>query len=183
MTGIDISSVAIKAAQEQAGAESLHDNLQFKVMNAENLEFPESSYDLICGSGILHHLDLDLAVDSIVKTLQPNGKAVFLEPLGHNFLINLYRRLTPTIRTEDEHPLLAEDLQAISRNFKQTEINYFYLASLAACFVAGKPGFKTILRCCEFIDSIMLKLPGLKQQAWLVLIELSQPIKANNSSN
>ncbi len=182
VTGIDISPVAIEAAKQQAVAENIHDNIQFKVMNAENLEFAESSYDLICGSGILHHLDLDLAVNSLVKTLKPNGQAVFLEPLGHNFLINLYRRLTPTIRTEDEHPLLEKDLQAISRSFKQTKIRYFYLTSLAACFVVGKPGFKTLLRCCEFIDSLVLRFPGIRQQAWLVLIELSGPIKPNNSS-
>lgn len=182
VTGIDISPVAIEAAKQQAVAENIDGNIEFKLMNAEHLEFGEGSYDLICGSGILHHLDLDLATNSIVKTLKPNGKAVFLEPLGHNFLINLYRRLTPTIRTEDEHPLLEKDLQTISRSFKQAQIRYFYLTSLAACFVAGKPGFKTLLRCCELIDSIVLKVPGIRQQAWLVVIELSQPIKLNNSS-
>ena len=177
VTGIDISPVAIEVAIEQAAAENLDNNLQFQVMNAENLEFPESSYDLICGSGILHHLDLNLAVNSIVETLQPDGKAVFLEPLGHNLLINLYRRLTPSIRTEDEHPLLEKDLQFLKSNFKKSKIRYFYLTSLAACFIASKPGFKILLRCCELIDSILLRLPGIRQQAWLVLIELELPIK------
>ena len=177
VTGIDISPVAIKVAQQQAARENLDKNIDFQIMNAENLEFEANSYDLICGSGILHHLDLTPAIESITRVLKPTGKAVFLEPLGHNFLINLYRRLTPDIRSEDEHPLLASDLKKLEHQFKHSKISYFYLTSLAACFAVGKPGFRTLLRCCEIIDSVLLRLPLIKQQAWLVLIELEQPIE------
>ena len=175
--GIDISPVAIEVARKQAAEQELKDNVDFQLMNAENLEFAESSQDLICGSGILHHLDLDLAVDSIVKTLKPDGKAIFIEPLGHNFLINLYRNLTPNIRTEDEHPLLKKDLEKIASKFKQSKISYFYLTSLVASLIAKKPGFEVLLSFCQQIDRILLKLPIIKQQAWMVLIELEQPIK------
>jgi SAM-dependent methyltransferase len=177
VTGIDISPVAIEVAQEKAVAQKLDGKVNFQIMNAENLQFAESSYDLICGSGILHHLDLNLATDSIIRTLKPNGKAIFIEPLGHNFLINLYRRLTPNIRSQDEHPLVNQDLKAIKSKFKQSKIHYFYLTSLAASFIARKPGFKILLSCCQWLDSILLRLPGIKQQAWMVLIELEQPIK------
>ena len=145
-------------------------------------EFAEGSYDLICGSGILHHLNLALATDSITRILQPEGKAIFLEPLGHNFLINLYRRLTPDIRSEDEHLLSETGLKAIKRNFGQAQIHYFYLIGLFICFFVGKPGFKSLLRCCEFIDSFLLKLPVIRSQAWMVLIELKRPIKQHDLS-
>ncbi|MEM8827945.1 MAG: class I SAM-dependent methyltransferase [Cyanobacteria bacterium P01_G01_bin.19] len=177
VTGIDISSIAIKLAKEKAAEQGLGDKIDFQIMNAENLEFAESSYDLICGSGILHHLNLDLATNSIVRTLKPKGKAIFIEPLGHNFLINTYRRLTPNIRSQDEHPLLTKDLDAIKANFKQSKIQYFYLTSLAASLIANKPGFAALLGFCQWLDSILLKLPGIRQQAWMVLIELEQPIK------
>ena len=183
VTGIDISPVAIEVASQQAAAENVQANTAFKVMNAEELEFAENSYDLICGSGILHHLDLEAATKSMTKVLKPDGKVVFLEPLGHNLLINLYRRLTPAIRSEDEHPLLTKDLNALKSNFKQSKIRYFYLTSIAASLMAGRPGFKILLWCCETIDSIVLKLPGIRQQAWMVLIELEQPIKKDNLSD
>ena len=177
VTGIDISSVAIEKAKQEAIAQEVVQNTSFEVMNAENLEFEADSYDLICGSGILHHLDLDLAIDSIVKVLKPDGKAVFLEPLGHNVLIDLYRRLTPSIRSEDEHPLLDKDLAFLGQHFQQVNIQYFYLTSLAASFIAGKPGFHTVLKSLELLDSALLKLPWIKKQAWIVSIELSKPIK------
>lgn len=177
VTGIDISSVAIKMAEKEAHAQGIAQKASFRIMNAENLEFAPNSYDLICGSGILHHLSLELAINSIVKVLKPEGKAIFLEPLGHNLLINLYRRLTPSIRSEDEHPLLDRDLVFLGQHFKQVNIQYFYLTSLAASFLAGKPGFNTVLKSLELLDSVLLKLPLVKKQAWLVLIELSEPIK------
>ena len=177
VTGIDISPVAIEKAQQEAISQDVAQNTSFKVMNAENLEFAPDSYDLICGSGILHHLDLDLAIDSIIKVLKPDGKAVFLEPLGHNVLINLYRRLTPSIRSEDEHPLLDKDLAFLGQHFEQVNIQYFYLTSLGASFIAGKPGFNTVLKSLELLDSALFKLPFLKKQAWIVSIELSKPMK------
>ncbi|GAB4526025.1 MAG: hypothetical protein Tsb0014_05950 [Pleurocapsa sp.] len=175
--GIDISPVAIKIAEQEATNRKVDDKTSFRVMNAENLEFDPDSFDLICGSGILHHLDLNLAVNSMTKVLQSDGKALFLEPLGHNILINLYRRLTPSIRSEDEHPLLAKDLAFFRQHFQQVNIQYFYLISLAASFLAGKSGFNTVLKYLEVLDSALLKLPWMKKQAWLVLIELSKPIK------
>jgi ubiquinone/menaquinone biosynthesis C-methylase UbiE len=177
VTGIDISPVAIEKAKQEAIAQDVALNTSFEVMNAENLEFTSDSYELICGSGILHHLDLNLAINSIVKVLKPDGKAVFLEPLGHNILINLYRRRTPSIRSEDEHPLLDKDLAFLGQHFHQVNIQYFYLTSLFASFVVGKPGFNTILKSLELLDSALLKLPWVKKQAWIVLIELSKPIK------
>tara|TARA_B110000967_G_C18874037_1_gene557173 strand:+ start:176 stop:397 length:222 start_codon:yes stop_codon:yes gene_type:complete len=37
----------------------------FKVMDAHNSEFPDNTFDLIIGNGILHHLDFNVALQSI----------------------------------------------------------------------------------------------------------------------
>ncbi|WP_413171091.1 class I SAM-dependent methyltransferase [Anabaena azotica] len=177
VTGIDISEVAIEKAMTQAKSEGIGTNLSFAVMNAEELTFNESSIDLLCGSGILHHLDLGKAMDSIVYVLSPQGTAIFVEPLGHNILINLFRCLTPEIRSEDEHPLLERDLTLMKRCFKKVDIKYYYLTALAASLLVGLPGFKLVLGALEFLDRFLFKLPFLQKQAWQVLIKLSEPIK------
>ncbi len=177
VTGIDISPVAIQVAQQQAQKEGVTENTFFEVMNAEELKFKESSTDLICGTGILHHLDLEKSMNSIVKVLQPKGMAVFVEPLGHNILINLFRSLTPAIRSEDEHPLLDKDLAVFQKYFNKVEIKYFYLTALAASFFVGLPGFNIVLSVMEFLDRKLFKLPFLQRQAWQVLIKLSEPVK------
>ena len=104
--GIDISPVAIELARKAACEHGAEHNTTFSVMDAEALDVPARSFDLVCGTSILHHLDVRRAYSEVARVLRPSGHAVFLEPLGHNPLFNVYRRLTPGVRTRDEHPLL-----------------------------------------------------------------------------
>ena len=94
VTGVDISDVAIEMARERTAASGLS-GLRYLVMDAEHLEFDDGSFDLVFGSGILHHLDLNRAYAEISRVLNGNGTACFIEPLGHNPIINLFRRFTP----------------------------------------------------------------------------------------
>jgi len=102
--GIDISPVAISLAREAAQRDGVADHATFAVMDAEQLEFPDQSFDLVCGTSIIHHLDVKRAFSEVARVLRPGGTAVFLEALGHNPAINAYRRLTPALRTADSIP-------------------------------------------------------------------------------
>ena len=83
VTAIDISEVAIEQARNR---------IDWRAMDAEDLDLPDDSFDMICGTSILHHLDLEKCYREIARVLSPDGNAVFLEPMGHNPLINLYSR-------------------------------------------------------------------------------------------
>ena len=79
--GIDISRAAIAtAASVQQSLDSWQP--QFMVMNAESLGFSNQSFDLVCGTGILHHLELGAACGEIARVLRRDGMAVFVEPLA-----------------------------------------------------------------------------------------------------
>src|SRR3546814_4334755 len=54
------------------------------------------------------------------RVLRPGGRAVFIEPLGLNPAIELYRRFTPSARTPDEHPLLRRDFRRFDAAFGST---------------------------------------------------------------
>jgi ubiquinone/menaquinone biosynthesis C-methylase UbiE len=177
VTGIDISPVAIDIAKADLQAAPPGGTIEFRVMNAENLEFDADSADLICGTGILHHLDIQKAIESVSRVLKPEGTAIFMEPLGHSALINLFRRLTPQARTEDEHPLLESDLKQIQSYFAESEIRYYYLTTLAASLFVGFPGFQMLRVALENLDQQLFKLPFLKKQAWIVLIWVAKPLK------
>ena len=174
--GIDVSVEGIQQATAQARAEGLEDKLTFEVMNAEALEFPDDNFDIVCGNSILHHLNLQNTCRELIRVLKPEGRAVFLEPLGHNPLINLYRKLTPKIRTEDEHPLLARDLETLAGYFHDAHIHYYVLCTLMAVPFRALPGFKGLLAVLEWFDGILLRLPFVKRQAWLVVIQLERPL-------
>lgn len=180
VTGIDLSEVAIEQARGRAKEEGL-ERIRFLEMNAEDLDFPDDSFDLVCGSAILHHLDLEQAYSELSRVLKPGGRAVFVEPLGHNPAINLYRRLTPKIRTEDEHPLLMRDLRAAERYFGRVDGRFFQFATfLAVPFRAF--GFSRQMRLVlDRIDAAMFTwIPVTRRLAWQVVVEFSRPRKVGS---
>ena len=100
-----------------------------------------------------------------------------MEPLGHSPLINLFRRLTPQARTEDEHPLLESDLKLIQSYFAESEIRHYYLTALAASLFVGFPGFHLLRAALESVDQQLFKFSFLKKQAWIVLIRVAKPLR------
>jgi SAM-dependent methyltransferase len=172
---IDISPVAIDLAKKTASEEGVADRCTFQVMNAEALDFEANTFDRICGSGILHHLDLGRSVGEIARTLRPGGRGIFIEPLGHNPVINLYRYRTPQMRTVDEHPLLARDLEAAARHFRRVTPEFFHLSVLAAALLQKSPLFAPVRGLLDRIDHLLLaQRSPLRWAAWLVVLVLEK---------
>lgn len=179
--GIDISPVAIEQATQRGRAEGLADRLEFKVMDAEHLDLPEKSFDVVCGSGILHHLDLQRSYEEIARVLRPSGVAVFTEPLGHNFAINAYRNRTPELRTVDEHPLLMKDLDLARRSFGDLQTRFFTLCALAAIPLRNRRGFAPTLAALDGLDRLLFRtVPPLRRQAWMVGMILREPRRSKD---
>jgi len=176
VTGIDLSERAIQMAEERAGYESEKDRISFQVMDAENMTFPAGSFDLVYGTGVLHHLDLDRALSETCRVLSTRGIAIFAEPLGHNPFINLFRKLTPRLRTTDEHPLLKKDLVKIESYFREIDFFYFYLFSMLAVPFCRFPGFRWLIHGLELFDKFLFSLiPWIRMQAWQIVMILSEP--------
>lgn len=176
VTGIDISPVAIEKAERRAESLGLADNIDFKVMNAEELEFEPDSFDVVGGLGVVHHLDLGSSLDNVTKVLKPGGRAFFVEPLGHNPLINAYRDRTPDQRSEDEHPLLESDLEEISGRFEEASMSYFHLLGLLATPVGSKPWSGRLVERLDALDRRLFdRLPALRKHAWMVGMSLAGP--------
>ena len=115
-------------------------------------------------------LELEKAYQEIQRTLKPNGRAIFFEPLGHNPIINLYRYLTPKMRTEDEHPLLMKDFRLARDYFNRIKIEYYTLFSIVSTFF---PAFSAIL---NKLDSYLFEnISILRKYAWITVTEFSEP--------
>ncbi len=163
-SGIDISDYAIQQANAIA-ARASRDNVVFLCGDAEHIDTPDASYDFVYGSGIVHHLDTERCAREVARLLRPGGVAIFWEPLGHNFAVNLYRRLTPDARTVDEHPLLRHDFDVLKRYF-DVEIEFIGLATLLAVPFHNMPALRWTRSVAAAVDRVLLKLPGLRWQAW-----------------
>lgn len=174
--GIDISDTAIEQMRERSTQRPHPERVAFQRMNAEELEFADNTFDVICGRAILHHLDLAKSFAEIARTLKPTGHAFFVEPLGHNPVINAYRNRTPELRTEDEHPLMMRDLKMAETYFGKVEAHYYHLGSLAAAPFVGTKVFEPVLNTLEATDQMLFKvLPFMRKHAWAVVLAFSHP--------
>lgn len=182
VTGIDISSEAIKALTDNIRCEGLHELADAQVMDAETLAFPDNTFDLICCAGVLHHLDTAKATESWSRVLRSSGRVVMIEPMAWNPAVMLYRWLTPRMRTPDEHPLKPKDFKLMLGSFEKIKTKAFVLTSVLSLVWLVIPNILDIkhrtMRMLEWVDDRLLKIvPPLKYLCWTAVIELSLPRK------
>lgn len=170
---IDISDVAINQARNQAMLRGAS-NVFFETMDAQATSFPDNTFDLVFGSGIIHHLDTRRSLEEIHRILKPGGTALFSEPLGCNMLINAYRALTPDARTPDEHPLLPVDKRIADSIFASVKWEFHGLFTIGAVPFRNSPLGNSIHGVAARLDRMIGQIPGLRWQLWNALISLKK---------
>ena len=168
ITGIDISDVSIQKAKKNI--ENSGTKVELLVDNCEKTKFDNNSFDIVYGTGILHHLNLEICLDEISRILKPGGKLLFIEPLGTNPLINLYRKFSPNSRSKDEHPLIGNDFEMIKKKFGKIEVKYYGFLTLIFFPIYSSPDKSIIFRILKNIDQLLFKINFFKRLAWSVLI-------------
>jgi len=168
IVGIDISDVSIEKARNNIKSDK--DNLELIVDNCEKTKFGENEFDLVYGTGILHHLQINQCLNEISRVLKPGGRLLFIEPLGTNPFINFYRYLTPGSRSKDEHPLLKEDFDNINRKFSKMEIKYYGFFTLVFFPFYKNPKNSKFFQILKSLDQYFFKFRIFRKLAWSVLI-------------
>ena len=136
----------------------------------DRLPYGDNEFDLVYGTGILHHLQIDQCLNEISRVLKPGGRLLFIEPLGTNPFINFYRYLTPGSRSKDEHPLLKEDFDNINRKFSKMEIKYYGFFTLVFFPFYKNPKNSKFFQILKSLDQYFFKFRIFRKLAWSVLI-------------
>ncbi|PIP18789.1 MAG: hypothetical protein COX41_06355 [Candidatus Omnitrophica bacterium CG23_combo_of_CG06-09_8_20_14_all_41_10] len=77
VTGIDLTPRSIELATKQFEIYGLKG--EFFVADAENLPFPEESFDIVYSFGVLHHTpNIRKAIDEIYRVLKPGGQVLIM---------------------------------------------------------------------------------------------------------
>jgi SAM-dependent methyltransferase len=161
-------------------------NVQGRVINAMDIDIPDNTFDIVYASNLLHHMpDPLLTILEIHRILKPGGKMCFWDPLRHNPLINVYRRIATEVRTEDEMPLHINIVKDVRAVFSTMKYDTFWLATLwiflqfyliervnpnrerywKKIITEQARLEKTYLRL-ERLDRKLKKLPLMKRMAW-----------------
>lgn len=76
-TGVDLTDAAIDLARKRFEGSGLPG--EFRVADAEHLDFADDSFDLVYSHGVLHHTpDTARAVQEIHRVLKPGGRAIVM---------------------------------------------------------------------------------------------------------
>lgn len=188
----DISSGMIEISGRLAQKYGV--DIHAKKMTAEQIEYPEASFDIVYGNGVLHHVDFKSAVREAARVLKPGGKAVFIEPLSYNPVINVYRRIAKTVRTPEERPFKFKDLKEMYPYFRKGHHRefwfftllifiYFYLIERAdpskerywKKVIKDAPRFSRMFRVLNAMDRVTLKVfPCFRPLCWNSVIVLEK---------
>ena len=166
--GIDISDVSISKAKKKF--KDIDAKVELLVDNCESTKFKKNSFDIVYGLGILHHLQTNKCISEISRVLKHNGVLLFIEPLGTNPFINLYRRLTPKSRSKDEHPLTKKDFKIIKENFNEVKLKYYGFLTLIFFPFYSSSTNSSFFKILIFLDQLLFKVKFFKLFAWSVLI-------------
>ena len=187
----DISQGMLDVAQRLAAHHGV--SIQTDKSPAEALPYDDESFDVIYGNGVLHHVDFRKAVREAARVLKPGGKAVFIEPLSYNPVINVYRHIAHTVRTEDERPFVFADLDDMLPYFRRGHHKEFWLSTLSIFLyfylversdpskerywkkvIKDAPRFAGMFSVLDGIDEVLLKLPPLRYLCWNTVIVLEK---------
>ncbi|NNC86158.1 MAG: methyltransferase domain-containing protein [Bacteroidia bacterium] len=74
ITAIDISPELLEQAKVKLP------EAEFLVEDAMNMKYDDNTFDVVFGSSVLHHLDMEKAMTELFRVLKPGGRFVFAEP-------------------------------------------------------------------------------------------------------
>jgi 2-polyprenyl-3-methyl-5-hydroxy-6-metoxy-1,4-benzoquinol methylase len=124
--GFDLSGEATSVASGAARQYGL--SAQFEQMDAENLAYPDDFFDLVVSFGVLHHvIKYPNAASHLVRVMKPGTKAVFVETLWDNPIINLVRRFTITDAEAGDAHLTQQNIREFGREFRQVRLEKRHL--------------------------------------------------------
>ena len=94
-TGVDLTEAALEATRRHFAVLGLRGTFQKE--NAEQLTFPEASFDWVYSHGVLHHTpSTQAAINEVRRVLKPGGQAVIM--LYHKHSFNYFVRIMTYMR-------------------------------------------------------------------------------------
>ncbi len=183
----DYSSGMVNAAKRLAENQGVE--IMALTGNASELGFPDNTFDIVYAANLLHHVDTEKTLNEIHRVLRPGGIACLWDPLRHNPLINIYRKIARKVRTKDEHPLDIQIVETVRTLFSETEYDTFWLATLWIFLrfylieradpnkerywkkiLFEEPRLRDTCRRLEKLDHLIKKIPFMKRFAWNIAI-------------
>jgi SAM-dependent methyltransferase len=136
-TGVDLTEAAVELARKRFELFGLPGKL--RTADAEQLDFPDESFDVVYSHGVLHHTpDITAAVREIHRVLRPGGKAKVMlyhrDSYNYRINISIIRRsgvhlLRWNAGVKLVHLLTREPEESLREHARRLKLDRAYLSS------------------------------------------------------
>ena len=158
ITAIDISPDLLEVARQNCRAE----NVSFEVQNAYAMTYADKSFDSVVGSSVLHHLEIDAALNEVYRVLKPGGSIYFTEPNMMNPQIAVQKNVPAIKKRLGDSPnetaffrwLLQRRLERAGFRHVQIQPFDFLHPRLSPAWIPGFQAFATLLEHVPLISEI-----------------------------
>lgn len=130
-TGVDLTQAAVDLARRNFESRGLSGT--FQTADAENLDFPDNSFDLVYSHGVLHHTPgTARAIREVHRVLRPGGQAIVMlyhrHSYNHVVNIRLLRRVGAYMLKWNSgvrlvHDLTGEPIESLQEHAKMVRTN------------------------------------------------------------
>jgi len=188
VTAVDISANMLKVVKQLADKHGV--SIDTKESTADRLGFPDYTFDIVYAANLLHHVNIEATLSEIHRVLKNGGTLYSWDPLAHNPIINMYRRIATDVRTSDEHPIKMKDLAYFRKLFSHVEYEttwFFTLWLFIKFYLVNRVSpnkeryWKKIIDehkkvehtydLLEKLDKVVLKIiPFLRRYCWNIVI-------------
>lgn len=171
VVGIDLLPFRLDEAKERVNQHNVADAVDFSLMDATQLAFPDDTFDFIISKSVLVFTEHAQTAKECHRVLKPGGKAIFIENMRNHPMVWIYRKLFLKYSRELHYFSIA-DIKAIGKEFDEMEHREFHLLSLGALFwkrIIPIPIFyQWTLQFLKLIDISLLRMfPILKRFCWI----------------
>ena len=171
VTVIDLSSESLKRTQKLAEEKKV--TVSAMQMNAERLEFPSDSFDLVYINSTLMHVDKLRVLEECSRILRKEGKLVIVEPLQYALFVQMYRLFSSYRKMKPRYATLKMFKEG-KKYFSEFQHKEFYF--LASLFLPIYYFKSTLLHRlydrAATIDSWLLKIfPLLRKACWVSVVQ------------
>jgi SAM-dependent methyltransferase len=181
VTALDLSPKSIEAAKQHAGSQGVLQRCEFVEGSVEEFAAGGAApFDVVFLSGVYYYLSEEARNLIRVKLLKPDGRLVFVETLGDNLLLNLYRRLRSLIKGDRDETTLnrllrLHEVQKLGREFGEARLQGFdFFTLLGGAFGPLGPVYH---RVAAALDFVLLNRLGLQRLSFKILFVGRNPLK------
>ena len=128
VTASDLSAGMLRVAARLAARHGVC--LETAKCSATDVSLPDETFDIVYAGNLLHHVEIEPTLREVHRLLKPGGVFVSWDPIKHNPLIKIYRRVAADVRTRDEHPLAMRETRTFRQIFRSVRYECFWLFTL-----------------------------------------------------